>query len=154
MKPRLGRAPTTCSSTPVPTGAPPGLSGRWFGAPPAWAWPYAFRDSARATIRVVADRHYRRTRYGWPVKILWAMSNDQQAQVAVALRLATRGRIWFSTGSQLTKSPLLDPSHPGTGETNAKEWSSVAYFPRAGCYSLTATSSAGAWQARFGFGPL
>jgi hypothetical protein len=88
------------------------------------------------------------------VKFLWAMSNDQQAQATVALRLATQGRIWFEIAGHFTKSPVLDPNHPGTGETRAKAWASTAYLPHAGCYNLTVTSSAGSWRARFGFGRL
>ncbi len=104
---------------------------------------------------MLGDRHYRRARYGWPVKILWALSGDEREPVYVALRrVPSGGPLWFETKLGMTKHPSFDPTHPEIlgGPTN--EWTSVAYFPSAGCFSLTIQSSAGTYRALFGFGRL
>jgi hypothetical protein len=158
--PRLGRAPKNCNGlTNDPMGQPPGFRGRWLGATPVWALFYTRLNAATRTFRPATElRYYHRERYGWPVKALWEVLSEGETRVTVSVREKTGSSVWVHLGgvfNQTTRSPVLDPAYPGhpyNQNPATKEWGSVIYFPRAGCYTLDLQWKGGGWRYVFGFG--
>jgi len=125
-----------------------------------WAAFYARFDQDRGTFRVEQDRYYKRTKYGWPVKVLWLVAREQASPVQLAITRISSGRpIWVHIGGlhdALTRFPQLDPSAPGHPDSDTRpethEWGSNVFFPSAGCYAVHAAWPGGAWHFVFGFG--
>ena len=96
-----------------------------------------------------------RTRYGYRVKVLWAMP----ARQPLAVRVAGRGggdRLWFnlSEGGAPSATLLLDPevTPPSIENPRWREFPSYLYFPAAGCYVLEASWGDGRWSIGIGLG--
>jgi hypothetical protein len=164
--PRLGRAPSSCAAgATVQRSQPPGFHILAFGTKPLWVFAYATWSARTQSLRVNQDRFYRRRKLGWPIKLLWELDALQRDPVQVTVRSRRTGRlIWLAIGGQrepyfvdsLTRTPILDPAHPGHPDTSDQpvrhEWGSIVYFPRAGCYELSARWPGGSWTFVFGFG--
>lgn len=144
---------------------PPGFHILAFGTKPLWVFAYATWSARTQSLRVNQDRFYRRRKLGWPIKLLWELDALQRDPVQVTVRSRRTGRlIWLAIGGQrepyfvdsLTRTPILDPAHPGHPDTSDQpvrhEWGSIVYFPRAGCYELSARWPGGSWTFVFGFG--
>jgi hypothetical protein len=167
-RPRLGRPPASCAgATPISRSKPPGFSVLMPGATPLWAFFYGSLDPARSRLRVAVSKSYRRARYGWPVKVIWVLAREEMEPVELTLvNRSTGRRIFLNIGGQrppytvgtLTRTPVLDPSHPGHPDTDDRpeihEWGSTVYFPQAGCYSVEARWPSGSWSIVLGFGRL
>ena len=165
--PRLGRAPSSCAAgATVQRSQPPGFHILAFGTKPLWVFAYAEWSARTQALRANQDpRFYRRRRLGWPIKFLWEVDAAQRDPLEVTIRSRRTGRpIWLAIGGQrepylvdsLTRTPVLDPAHPGHPDIVdpplRHEWGSIVYFPRAGCYQLSARWPDGSWTFVFGFG--
>jgi hypothetical protein len=97
-----------------------------------------------------------RTDFGWRIKILWLLRPDQVSQVTID---GTGGSpqepvvFQLSDGDAATTA-RLDPEDAGVPPEKGHwlEYPSYAYFPRAGCYRLSARWEGGGWDLGFGFG--
>jgi hypothetical protein len=136
------------------------------GEMPVWVHFYARFNATENTYRVRQTRYYRRTKYGWRIKVLWLLHRDQRDPVPVSItQVSSQRPVLFRIASQVgndypainTRRPVLDPSRPGHPDDprrpDTHEWGSSVYLPRAGCYSVQASlPGGGGWSFTFGFG--
>jgi hypothetical protein len=100
-------------------------------------------------------------------KVMWIVGPNQAQPVTVGGReRATGAPLWFQVypsnsapnmGSSYTTTLSLDPAAPNRGQTsntagNWSIWGIGVGAQAAGCYSLTVTSSKGAWTIELAVG--
>lgn len=149
---QLGPAPADCpSSGPLLQRVPPW--GLLLGGSPVWGSFYL--QPQRSTDVMRSPRPHLGPR-GWGVKVLWLVEPSARQTATVAGRTAIGDQtVWFGPANAREGSTLrLDPAQPGTS-TRRQGWiafPSNVYFPRAGCYTFTATWPGGSWSVTFGYG--
>jgi hypothetical protein len=166
-KQRLAAAPSDCPGiAPIVQSQAPAPYGALFGSAPLWAGIYSTSFDSATNAFHARYGSYHRTRYGWPLKILWVTSRMQSDPVSLSIvRLVSGAHVLLGIDGQdrdnphvatLTTSPLLDPSFPGHPDVEDRplthEWGSTVYFPRAACYHLDASWPGGGWHFTFAFG--
>lgn len=152
MSPRLDAAPASCPEASIPVERA-GPYGELVGRAPVWGGFYA-RTAHGFTAFAASDAP--RTRYGWRIKVLWVMRARGAEEVALlGENTATAEALWIQpTGRRPGPQATLDPSEPGAPSEDPSwlNYPSYLFFPRAGCYHLSVSSSAGRWDMSFGFG--
>lgn len=97
-----------------------------------------------------------RTEVGWRIKVLWLVRPDQAQPVTIeGSGSTTEGPVVFEpSGADPMLMARLDPADPGVPPEKGHwlEYPSYTYFPRAGCYRLSARWPGGGWDVGFGFG--
>jgi hypothetical protein len=150
----LGHPPGDCSGPPP---RPTTVSKEFaplVGKTPLWASFYAELDRSKGTY-LAHDAP--RTGKGWRIKVLWVMKPGNHSIVRVrGANTATGEPMWFAVDGEdadAVTEGVMDPATPSVeGEGGFNEFTSYVYFPRAGCYRLTARSDAATWSLGFGFG--
>lgn len=149
----LAPSPTTCPGPkPLLEQVTPSL-GQVMGRKPAWA---DFGTNPRTGILHLRGAH--RTRYGWREKVLWLVAYRHKGVIRLQGHNVTTGAaIRFDVvnwGAGVTQVGLLNRGEPGavTGPREPKQFPSHIYFPRAGCYALSASWKGGSWKVVLGLG--
>jgi hypothetical protein len=151
---RLGQPPGDCGG---PAPRPTTVSKEFaplVGKTPLWAGFYAELDRSKRTY---SAHDAPRTEKGWRIKVLWVMKPGNRSIVRVrGANTATGEPTWFAVDGEdadAVMEAVMDPATPSVeGEGGFNEFTSYVYFPRAGCYRLTAESDAATWSLGFGFG--
>jgi hypothetical protein len=151
---RLGYPPGGCRG---PAPRPATVSKEFaplVGKTPLWAGFYAELDRSERTY---SAHDAPRTEKGWRIKVLWVMKPGNHSIVRVlGTNTRTGEPMWFAVDGEdadAVTEGVMDPATPSVeGEGGFNEFTSYVYFPRAGCYRLTADSDAGTWSLGFGFG--
>jgi hypothetical protein len=166
-KQRLAAAPGDCPGiTTIVESQAPAPYGVLFGTAPLWAGIYSTSFDSATNAFHARYGSYHRTRYGWPLKILWVSSRAYTDPISLSITDLRSGLpILLGIDGQnrdnpnvatLTKSAILDGSIPGHPDVEDRplthEWGSTVYFPRAGCYRLDAAWPGGGWHFVFSFG--
>jgi hypothetical protein len=127
--------------------------GGLFGSGPLRGGAYARLDTRTNSFHAPDAR---RTRLGWVIKILWLMRPDQAQPVTIeGSGSSTEGHVVFEpSDADPALMARLDPAGPGVPPEKGHwlEYPSYTYFPRAGCYRLSARWAGGGWDLGFGFG--
>jgi hypothetical protein len=151
---RLGHPPGGCGG---PAPRPATVSKEFaplVGKTPLWAGFYAELDRSKRTY---AAHNAPRSEKGWRIKVLWVMKPGNRSIVRVRGTNASTGEpMWFAVDGEDTDAvteAVMDPATPSVEDpTGFNQFTSYVFFPRAGCYRLTARSDAGTWSLGFGFG--
>jgi hypothetical protein len=99
-----------------------------------------------------------RTRYGWRDKVIWLVTSRHKGVIRLrGHNLATGTALRFKvllSGRGVTTVGLLNPRKPGavTNQGEPKTFPASIYFPKAGCYSISAGWRGGSWKLVVGLG--
>jgi hypothetical protein len=151
-------------SVPIP-GAEGDFAPFGFGQAPVWLVGWGNRGPATPTTGATAhpgtegrwtasNRGKKIAGYGWPMKALWAVSDEFDGVVTVH-GASTDGhtQLWIQIGAEtpvrrasfdLTASSLME----GRGW---RQYPSYVIFPATGCYELVAEWDGGSWRAQVSF---
>jgi hypothetical protein len=122
--------------------------------PPLWAGVYANYDAA-SNAYAAPDAPY--TNEGWRIKILFLLGPEQNAAVelvGVGVN-GTDGAVLFAIGGVAPSTAArFDPQDPAIPVQHEgwREYPTYAYFPRHGCFRLTASWPGGSSDLGFGVG--
>lgn len=153
---KLKSAPTSCPGPKphlhqvTPSVAPA------IGKQPVWGAFYARFDPKTAALHMTAD--VPRTRYGWSDKVIWLVASRHKSVIRLrGHNLTTGTALRFSvllSGRGVTTVGLLNPKKPGavTNQGQPKTFPAGIYFPKAGCYSISASWRGGSWRFVVGLG--
>lgn len=152
----LASAPTTCPGPkPRPRQVTPSV-GRVIGRKPVWAGPYGMLDPKTDALQLVGN--VPRTRYGWRDKVLWLVAYHHKGVIRLrghGIRTGTPLRFnVIRSGEGTTTTGLLNHGRPGavSNPGEPKQFPSHIYFPKVGCYSLSASWKGGSWKVVLGLG--
>lgn len=152
----LAAAPANCPGPkPHPKQVTPSV-GRVIGRKPVWAGPYGMLDPKTGALQLVADTPH--TRYGWRDKVLWLVAYHHKGVIRLrGHRLSSGQPMRFSvelSGEGVRTFGLLNHGKPGavTNPGAPKQFPSYIYFPRAGCYTISASWKGGSWKVVLGLG--
>lgn len=130
--------------------------GRVFGRKPVWAGPYGMLDPKSGALQLVAAPPY--TRYGWRDKVLWLVASHYTGVIRLRGHSLSSGRpLRFSvelSGEGIKTYGLLNHGRPGavSNPGEPKQFPSYIYFPKAGCYAISASWRHGRWKVVLGLG--
>jgi hypothetical protein len=149
---RLAASPEDCTNL----GASPTKVGPWLyalGSGPAFGVGFGLDHSGAYHT---GNNNVQKTSNGWGIKILWVLRPGTHQTVAISGSETGTGWpiIFQPSGAPTSSTMTLDPKHPGT-PTKERGWlgyPSLVAFPEAGCYTIKATWSNGAWTRGLGFG--
>jgi hypothetical protein len=125
------------------------------GKAPVWGGFYGHWDASGA---LHLFRPFQRTASGWRDKVLWLVAHDQRRVIRLhGHNLKTGAPVRFDvelSGEGIKTVGFLNHGKPGavSGTGEPREFPSFLYFPRAGCYALSARWSGGQWGMVLGFG--
>jgi hypothetical protein len=149
----LDTAPAVCPGPHPRLGAASSAYGKVAGSGPLRGGIYAELNT-RANAFHATDAP--RTDFGWRIKILWLVRPDQAQPLMIqGSGSSSEGPVLFALPeNDPTKTFQLDPADAGVPLEKGHwlEYPSYAYFPRAGCYRLSARWEGGGWDLGFGFG--
>ena len=122
--------------------------------PLLWAGPYATYQAATNAYSAPDAPH---TEHGWRIKILFLLEPRREVAVELvgegvdrthgAVTFAIEGTAPATVATFDPTSPVIPIQHDGW-----REYPTYAYFPKAGCYLLTATWTGGSSRLGFGLG--
>ena len=130
--------------------------GRVIGRKPVWAGPYGMLDPKSGALQLVAAPPH--TRYGWRDKVLWLVASHYTGVIRLrGLSLGSGQPMRFSvelSGRGVRTFGLLNHGKPGavSNPGDPKQFPSYIYFPKAGCYAMSASWKHGSWRVVLGLG--